>query len=290
MPRTVQDYASAVPLGRVELPDYFRIAPDVTIQHVEARGDHVVATMLWDDYAHPVCHALLPEDVLLWGGDLPIDEASLDHWAKEAVVEFACAPELSLMESRRTSNGRVIELTEAEPMDPRYSGGHLMGTCETEEWQKLAQYADPAVPPPTVQEWRANGTLLAWHYLSLQHDRVLPVFGHGAIRWVSDGVASFDYLELLPGLPETFGVLTVAEAIHRAASAGAHTIICTVDVPGIELLGFQGEESCWEIDNRFVDIDYGGLTTFVSQTSNWTPLIDIQNAITRADQATYYAG
>lgn len=271
-------------------PDYFSIALDVTIQHVEARGDQVVATMLWNEFAHPVSHALRPDDVLLWGGDLPIEEASLAHWAEEAVVEFACAPELSLMESRRTSNGHVIELAEAEPLDSRYTGGHVLGTSEIDEWQKLAQYADPVLPPPVVRQWRADGTLLSWHYLSLTHRHSLPVFGHGAIRWVSEGVASFDYLELLPGLPETFGVLTVAEAIHRAASTGADTIICTVDIPGIELLGFRGAKGRLEVDNRFLNIDYDGLTAFVSGTSNWTPPVDIQNAISQADQATYYAG
>ena len=290
MPRTVQDYASAVPLGRVEAPEYVRRLADVNIQRVDVRGPFVVATMLWNEYKHPLCYALRPEDVLLWGGDLPLGEATLDHWAEEAVVDFVRGAELPLMASRRTSNGHVIEVTEAEPMDPRYSGGHLLGTAEPTAWQELSEYADPKVPPPTVEQWRSDGSLVSWHYVSLNHGHVLPVFGHGAARWVSNGVASFDYLDLSPGLPETFGVLTVADAIHRAAARGAHTITCTIDVPGIELLGFRDKNGSLEVDNQFLDIDYDGLATLVSQTTGWIPPVYVQSAITRADSATYYAG
>lgn len=290
MPRTMQDYASAVPLGPVVGPDYVLGIADVNIQQVEVRGPYVVATMLWNEYAHPVCHALLPEDVLLWGGDLPLEEATLDHWAEEAVANFVWGAELPLMSSRRTWNGHSIELIDAEPIDPRYVGGHLCGTARPDEWHEIAQYADPKVPPSTVEQWKSEGSLISWHYVSLWHDRGLPVYGHGAARWVANGVASFDYLDLSPGLPETFGLLTIADAIHRAAAEGAHTIISSIDVPGVELLGFRNAGDSLEVNNRLLDIDYDGLATFVSRTSDWTPPVSVQSDIARADSATYYAG
>lgn len=290
MPRTVQDYAGAVPIGRVEEPDFLRRIADVNIRSVECRGDQVVATMLWNQYVHPMCFALLPQDVLLWGGDLPLEEATLEHWASEAVSDFVYGAELPLLSSRRTSNGHVIEVTEAEPIDLRYVGGHVTGAAGPSKWREISQYADPRVPPPVVEQWRSDGDLVSWHYVSLNHEHVLPVFGHGATRWVSEGVASFDYLNLSPGLPDTFGVLTIADAIHRAAAQGAHTIISTIEVPGIELLGFRNDDGALKIDNRFLDIDYDALADFVSETAGWTPPVYVQSAITCANNATYYAG
>jgi hypothetical protein len=290
VPRTARDYADAIPLGPVADPHNMLDGAEVNIQRVEVRGPHVVATMQWEKYSHPVCHALLPEEILLWGGDLPIDEATLEHWVQEAVVNFACAAALPLMSSHRTWNGDSIELTEAEAIDRRYVGGYLRGTARPEQWREITQYADPRVPPPTVEQWKADGSLISWHYVTLEHNRVLPVYGHGAVRWVADGVASFDYLELSPGLPETFGLMTIADAVHRAAAEGAHTITSSLEVPGLELLGFRDGTSSLKIDNRFLDIDYDGLMSFVSRTSSWAPPVYVQKDIERTSRATYHAG
>lgn len=290
MQRTVQDYASAVPLGPVADPNDMLQGAEVSIQQVEVRDDHVVATMLWEKYAHPVCHALLPEDVLLWGGDLPIEEATLDHWAEEAVVNFAWAAALPLTSSLRTWTGQAIELTEVEEIDPRYVGSHLRAAARPSAWREVAQYADSRMPPTGVEEWRSNGSLISWHTVSLTHKRVLPVYGNGAARWVAEGVASFDHLELSPGLPETFGLLTLADAVLCAAAEGAHTIISSIDVAGLQLLGFRNVGGSWEIDNRFLEIDYDGLATFASRTKDWTPPVFIQSDVERANRASYYAG
>jgi len=290
MSRTVQDYADALPLGPVVKPDYVRQIASVDIQHVESRGAHVVATMLWNRYPHPVSHAVLPEDVLLMGGNLPIEDAALDQWAEEAVVDLVWGAILPLMSSRRTWNGRAIELVAVEPLDPRYVSGHLLGTAAPSAWDEVAQYADPKVPPPAVEQWRDAGTLVSWHWVSVHHDRVLPVYGHGAARWVADGVASIDFLELSPGLPATFGLLTIADAAHLAAAEGAHTIVCTVDVPGIELLGFRSDDGLLTIDNRFPEIEYDDLEAFARLTDDWVAPDYIQSDISRTNRATYYAG
>jgi len=290
MPWTVQDYTDAVPLGPVLKPDYVRQVASVNIQRVESRGDHVVATMLWNHYPHPVSHAVLPQDVTLMGGNLPIEDATVGEWADEAVVDFVWGANLPLMASRRTWNGHAVEITAVGARDPRYDGGHLPGTATPSVWREFAQHADPKVPPPVVERWRTAGTLISWHWVSVNHDRVLPVYGHGAARWVADGVASIDFLELSPGLPETFGLLTVADAAYRAAAEGAHSIVCTIDAPGIELLGFRRRDGRLTIDNRFLEINYAALEAFVTGTSNWVPPDYIQSDIRRTNRATYYAG
>jgi hypothetical protein len=291
VPRTLQDYANTVPLGRVRVPDwgYYRFPP-MTIESVESRDDHVVATFLWEDYPHPVSIAILPEDALVMGGDIPAEEAALSEWAPEAVVAFARVAEMSLTSSRRVAHGSGIEVFEADEADPRYISGHISGTAPAAQWHEAASWADPQVPPATVEQWRQEASLISWHHVSLTHQHVLPVFGHAAVRWVGDGVASVDFLDLSPGLPETFGVLTVADAIQRAACAGARTIVCTVDVPRIELLGFRVNNGLLEVDNKFLDIDYGGLAKFVAITVDWTPPVYVQSAIERNNRTTYVTG
>ena len=290
MARTVEDYARAVPLGPVLEPAYLRGLVDVDIRDVTSRGPHVVATMRWNRYPHEVSHAVLPDDVAVQGGHVPNEEATLAEWAAEVVTDFARGADLPLISSRRTRNGQAIELTETEPVDPRYVGKHLLGSAPASEWQEVAQYADPVVPPLVVDRLRSEGTLVSWHYVSLQNTHVLPVYGHGASRWVSDGVASVDLIDLHPDLPETSGVLTVAELAHRAAAEGADTIMCTVDVPGLELLGFRRDGATMQIDNRFLDIDYDGMSAFVLRTATWVPPVGMRQDITRADEATYFAG
>ncbi|KAA1378775.1 hypothetical protein [Aeromicrobium fastidiosum] len=290
MSRTVEDYARAVPLGPVLEPAHLRRVVHVDIRDVTSRGPQVVATMQWNRYPHEVSHAVLPDDVAVQGGHVPNEEATLAEWAAEVVTDFAWGADLSLTSSRRTKNGRTIELTATEPVDPRYVGKHLLGSAAPSEWHEVARYANPVVPPLVVDRWRSEGTLVSWHYVTLQNTRVLPAYGHGASRWVSDGVASVDLISLHPDLPETFGVLTVADLVHRAAAEGAHTIMCTVDVPGLELLGFRRDGATMQIDNRFLDIDYDALSAFVLRTDTWVPPTRIRQDIMRANRATYCAG
>lgn len=299
MTRTVQDYAGAIPLGRVASPDHVVDIADVTIVEVTTRDEHVVATLLWDDYPHLLSHALAPDDVLVMGGHVPADEAELDEWAESAVVDLVWAAEMPLLASRRTSDGSSIEITASAATveaggialpDPRFVSGHLAGTDPEVRWAEVARHADPRVPPPVVERWRSDGTLISWHHVTVADDHVMPVLGHGAVRWVADGVASIDLLDLSPGLPATFGVLTVAEAARRAAAAGTGTIVCTVDAPGLDLLGFRDRSGSLQIDDRFLHIDHEGLADLVATTVDWTPPDHVRGAMERNRRTTYYAG
>ncbi len=287
---TVEDYAAAVPRGPVLQPPHVREFFAVQIEQVEARGAHIVATMRWSSYPHPIRYAMLPDEVSVMGGYVSHEEATLDQWADEVGAELAWGATLPVLSSRRSWDGRAVEMTEAEPPDARFTGGHLLGTAPASAWREVAGFADPAVPPPTVERWRADGTLASWHYVRLENRHVLPVYGHGAARWVADHVASIDHLEMKDGMPETFSLLTVAEAMHSAAGVGARTIICTVDVPGIELLGFRERGGVLQVDTRFLDVDHDGMAHLVRRTSAWTPPVDVQADIERTNRATYYAG
>ncbi|WP_157432700.1 hypothetical protein [Aeromicrobium sp. Root472D3] len=290
MTPTVEDYAAAVPRGPVLEPPHVREFLAVEVEQVEARGAQVVATMRWSSYPHPIRYAVLPDEVSVMGGHVPHEEATLDQWADEVGAPLAWGATLPLLSSRRSRVGDAVEVTEAEPPDPRFTSGHLLGTAPDSAWREVADLSDPAVPPPTIESWRADGTLATWHHVRLQHRHVLPVCGHAAARWVGDATASLDHLEIEDGMPETFALLTVAEVMHSAAGAGARTIVCTVDVPGAELLGFRERDGLLRVDTRFLDVDHDGVARLVRQTSGWTPSADVQAAIGRTDRATYYAG
>lgn len=290
MPRTIEDYADAVPLGRINLHPTRRVPDQVDIISVETRGSRIVATMRWDEYSHTLIYALDPDDVMIMGGNVAKEDTALATWAEESLIEFVYAAQLSLTESRRIARDEGIEILDHEPLDERFVVRHLLPSDWPERWAEASRYSKPIIPPPDVDRWRADGSLIAWHFVTLEHNHVLPTFGHAATRWKADGIASLDLLVLNPGLPATFGLLTVAAAIHRAAAHGAHTIECRIDLPNLHLLGFQQIGGVMQVDSRFLDIDYPALERFVESTAGWTPPPDIQQAMTAADNATYYAG
>lgn len=286
MERTLQDYAKAVPLGRIT--SSWCDLPDASIESVTARDSRVVATVRWEKYRHPILSAMEPGDVDAM--DEPVDEVPLDLWADEAVLELTRNPSSPLWSSRRSAAGDAIEVVETAPWDPRFAVGRYLADAGYVLWPLTGTVANLPTLPASVEGWRRDGTLLSCHAVGVQHSHPLPPFGHAATRWVGDGVASVDFLELDPGLPDTFGLLAVADAVHTAAVRGAHTLRCTVDVPHLSLLGFQRSTDGWTVDDRFLDVDHAGIADIVAATSGWAPPPRVEDAIAEADARTYDAG
>ena len=81
---SIAEYAEA--LANVRTDDSQPRAFDVpaTITGIEARETDLLVTLAWRRCPHSLAHALDLDAVLIWGGDLPRQEATVEMWAEEA--------------------------------------------------------------------------------------------------------------------------------------------------------------------------------------------------------------
>jgi hypothetical protein len=286
---SIAEYAEALAHVRVDdrRPRAFDVA--ATITDIEARETDLLVTLAWRRHPHSLAHALDLDAVLIWGGDLPRLEATVEMWAEEAWEDLAWLPYLSLLETRRTPLGDAVEIVVTEELDPRFHAGHRMAD-DTTSWREAAELAWPSVPPEPIAAWRTDGSLIAWSLVSLAHRYPLPDIGHAATRWRTDGVADLAYLETASDVPATARLVLAADALLTAAGEGAHTIVSDLDLPELAMLGFVRVDGTFHVDTKFLDIDYSAIADLVSATSDWRYPGHLQDAITEASSWTYFAG
>jgi len=264
-------------------------AGSTSITAIEPRESDLLVTLAWRRYPHTLAHALDLDAVLIWGGDLPRLEATVEMWAEAAWEELEWVPYLSLLETRRTPLGEAVEIVVTEEADPRFHAGHRMADDAT-SWREAAEFTWPSVPPGPIDAWRTDGSLIAWSFVNLAHRYPLPDIGHAATRWRADGVADLSYLETPPDLPPTARLVLAADAVLTAAGEGARTVVSDLDLPELAMLGFQRVDGVVQVDTTFLDIDHAAIGDLVSSTSDWEYPEHIQDAITEASGWTYFAG
>lgn len=287
---SIADYAEALGHAGADhrLPRGFGAGP-TTITGIEARETDLLVTLAWRQYPHTLAHALDLDAVLIWGGDLPRPEATVEMWAEEAWEELASIPHLSLLETRRRPRGDTVEIVVTEEIDPRFSSGHRMAS-DTTSWREAAELSWPSLPPEPIDAWRSDGSLIAWSIANLAHRYPLPDIGHAATRWRTDGVADLAYLETASGLPTTVRLALAADAVQTAAGEGARTVVSELDLPELAMLGFVRVDGVLQVDTKFLGIDYSAIAELVSSTSKWRYPDHIQDAIEEASRWKYFAG
>ncbi len=283
------EYAEA--LAHVRVDDSYPRAFDVaaTITGIEARQTDLLVTLAWRHYPHKLAHALDLDAVLIWGGDLPRLEATVEMWAQEAWEQLAWLPYWSLLETRRTPLGAAVEIVVTEELDPRFLASHRMAD-DAPSWREAAEFSWPSVPPEPIAAWRTDGSLIAWSLVNLEHRYPLPDIGNAATRWRAEGVADLAYLETAPDLPMTARLVLAADAMLTAAGEGAHMIVSDLDLPELAMLGFVRVNGAFQVDTKFLDINYSAIADLASSTSDWRYPDHLQDAITEASSRTYFAG
>ena len=288
---TLDDYAEALRVVRPNVGHWqeYRVGP-MTITKVEARATDLLVTMQFRSYPHTVVHALDLDSVLLYGGDLPKEEASVEMWAEEALDHLVfLVRDGGLTSTRRRPFGDAVEIDETEEADHDFVAGHFRAD-DNEAWRDAAQWADPIIPPVPIETWREDNSLITWNTVHLEHQYPLPVIGHAATRWRSEGVADLAFLTVASGLPDIVPVLLAADAALAAAYEGANTVVSDLDRPELALLGFHEADGTWQVDTKFLDVDYAAIAELVSSIAHWQYPQHLRRAITEASKGTYFAG
>jgi hypothetical protein len=288
---TLEAYAEALRAARPEVERWRqdRVGP-LTITNVEARSGDVLVTMQYRHYPHTLVHALNLDSVLLYGGDLPTEEAPVEMWAAEALDHLAfLVRDGGLTSTRRRAFGDAVEIDEPQEPSHDFVAGHFLAD-DYAIWQDAAQWADPLIPPRPIKAWRTDGSLITWNTVHLEHRYPLPVLGHAATRWRSDGVAELAFLTVATGLPDLVPIMLAADAALSAAFEGAHTVVSELDRPDLAMLGFREIAGAWHVDTRFLDVDHAAIGQRVSSVAHWDHPKHLRDAITEASKHQYFAG
>lgn len=290
MPHDLEELASALrrePAG--SSPWAVEQRRNLTVLNVVARDSDLLVTFRWRKHPYRLVHTLVPAEVMLEGGDLDVDDTSADYWASGARDALHWIGNLDPLRSRRRPAGDAVEIAEHDLPDDRFCTSRSWFSEVPEDWDFVSHGGGPGEPPPTVAASRADGSLLGWHLVRMEHRYPLPYLGQVATRWESPGVANIYFLEVTDDMPAILPLVLVSNAMQFAASRGASRVRTEVGVPHRHLLGFGEIDGFWETDSRFLEVDNDALDALASD-SKWQYPPALKKAIKRASKATYFAG
>lgn len=287
MTRTLSECAEALPLGPIEVV-YDSQTVDIDVVRVTVSADRVWIYLRYEQDPNLIAYALDPDEFEVNGGSSTRENVPVSVWADEALRHVLYVVSASLIETRRSKTGDAIEIVLSETSDPRFGTGFVRGTEGAKTWTELKQFA--IQPPDLLSRWRASGDLVAWHYFRILDDRLLPIMGHAAARWLTVHVASLDYLELDPDLPPSFRLLAIAEVVREAVAQGAHSIVSTLEVPELEILGFHDVNGVSQAEGSLTKIDYSAVEDIIQSAARWRPSERLQAIIEKAHDDAYLLG
>lgn len=234
----------------------FTVRSDEGLVEIRRSGDEAVLMFRWRPYPY-----LFGVPVSLTQTDRRLDwdrpAADLDEWVDSVDLwRMETLENGWTLQGRRSQVADYIELRgPAWPYDDRFFVDVVDPTDEHGWLRTDFISADGINPQPAIERRRA-GTLVAWVTSCENNSTGSPYVGAATVVRVDDRTARLDSIEVIDQAPITLALDVVRVATHAAADTGAQTVVTSLDLDHLDILGFKatgtGELA---VDTHFLDED-----------------------------------
>lgn len=212
------------------------------------------------------------------GAPIPLGDTSVGFYYEDPVssteewlgaLDTGLAVQLDtgfVSRARRVLVGDYIELRDPSwPDDQRFFVGGV-GPGDGLAWLRVRYVPAAGLDPAPAVSLRAAGRLLIWVTAYENNRQGYPYVGQATVAWHGEGVASLETLEVSDGVPATVVVALAHCAAHAAGAAGALTVITSLDLDELDLVGFQRtSEGVRSVDTSFLNQDPDGAADLLRQ-------------------------